>query len=354
MAGREWGERWQHEMYDAARRALPAPVMRHIEQGAHEGITAARALDSWAQIPLSPRVLRDVSEVDLSTNLLGTGFETPIGIAPTSMQHLCDPDGEVAMARAAAVTGTLLVVPTNAGSRFEDIAETGVTWWLQTYLTADRSIIEQVVRRAVAAGAQAIVLTVDTPVVSTRFGAHAPDWADVAEPAVRTNFERGRDRTEPGAAHAQDVTVADIAWLVEISGLPVVVKGVLRPDDARRAVQFGASAVWVSNHGGRQLDRSLSTAAALGSVISALGSAAEVYVDGGIRSGLDVLSALALGAKGVFLGRVPVFALAAGGSDAVRSALTLLRVELEEAMKLAGCICPADARSVVSTTPPGR
>lgn len=344
----DWGDLWQEEIWRVARERLPAPVWRHYEQGAHVGVSAAEAVPAWSDLRFAPRVLRDVSEVDTSTSLLGLDLPTPIAVAPTSMQHHANPEGEVAMARGTAAADSLLVVPTNSGSTFEDIAATGVNWWLQTYLTEDRAIIEVVIRRAVSAGASAIVLTVDTPKVSTRFGATAPEWADVSGQPARVNFdERGTRPDLPGAAHASDITPADIAWLRELTGLPVVLKGVLRADDARRGVQYGASAIWVSNHGGRQLDRAIATPWALAQVVSAVGPAAEVYVDGGIRHGLDTLAALALGARGVFLGRLPLFALAAHGDVGVEGVLDRVNFELREAMMLAGCATVADTRGIL-------
>lgn len=336
--GLDWGDLWQEEIWTVARERLPDPVWRHYEQGSHAGLSAAEAEEAWSQLRFAPRTLRDVSDVDTATSLLGLDLPSPLAVAPTSMQRHADPDGEVAMARGVAAAGSLLVVPTNAGSTFEEIAATGVTWWLQTYLTVDRSLIEAVIMRGVTAGARAIVLTVDTPRVSTRFGSTPDAWAGVPALPARSNFgPGGAQPVLPGAAHARDVTVADIGWLAELSGLPVVVKGVLRADDARRAVQAGAAAIWVSNHGGRQLDRAVATPIALRQVVSAVGPGAEIYVDGGIRNGLDTLAALAAGARGVFLGRLPLFALAAFGDVGVQTALERMNLELSEALTLSGC-----------------
>lgn len=331
-------DRWQEDILERARELLPAPVHRYFVQGADRGVSAAEATQAWSRLRLWPHVLRDVSTVDISTTVLGERLPTPLGIASTSMQGYVHPDGEVAMARAAAASDTLLVVPSNAGASFADIGATGARWWLQVYATADRSLIEPVVRRAVDAGASALALTVDTPVVSTRYGAEDPAWAEVTEPPRRTNHEPGSRRPgAPGAAHARDLTPADLEWLARVGGVPVLAKGVLRPGDARRCVDAGAQAVWVSNHGGRQLDRAVSTATALPAVAAEVTAEAEVYVDGGIRHGLDTMAALAAGADLVLLGRLPLLSLAVGGEELVVTCLERLRTELVEALMLAGC-----------------
>ena len=256
--------------------------------------------------------------------LLGRPAARAVGVAPTTLQRAVHPDGELAMARATAAAGSVMVVSSNAGTPFADIAATGVRWWLQAYLPADRTLAEPMLDRAVAAGAEAVVLTVDTPVVATqvrrrgqRLGRRRPgDGPGQLRPRVR----RAARRRE-GARPRSRTTSA--GWPSR-TGLPVVVKGVLRPDDARRCVQAGAAAVWVSNHGGRQLDRAAATAECLPDVRRRGRGRAEVYVDGGVRSGLDVLAALALGADAVFLGRLPLLALVdgrgRGGGAAPRAA----------------------------------
>jgi 4-hydroxymandelate oxidase len=308
-------------------------------------VTAREATAAWQALRFAPHVLRDVTTIDTTATVLGVPLRAPIAVAPTTLQRAVHPDGEVAMARATAAAGSLMVLSSNAGTRFADIAATGVRWWLQAYLTQDRSLMEPVLAAAVAAGAEAIVLTLDTPTVGTKYDDGPSVWEEIDSDLVRVNFPPGHDDV-PGAAKATDLGPRDIAWLREVTGLPVVVKGVLRPDDARRCVQAGAAAVWVSNHGGRQLDRSRSTASALSSVVSALDGTTEVYVDGGVRSGLDVLAAVGLGATCAFLGRLPLWALV-GGTDGVARMHESLRLELVEAMRLAGTPALSDARQVV-------
>jgi len=330
------GERFLESVEELARQALPEPVFRYLRQGARDGVSAGEAEAGWDRFRFLPRVLRDVSEVDLVTTLLGAEVRTPFAVAPTTMQRALHPEGEVATARAAAEAGALMVVSSNAGSRWSQIGATGVHWWLQLYLTASRPACLPVLESAVGAGASALVLTVDTPVVGTKYDGAARTVWDVAEEGwVRANFPRGHGST-PAEAKATDLGPHDIDWLRRATGLPVVVKGVLRPDDARRCLDAGAAAVWVSNHGGRQLDGTAATADRLAPVAAAA-AGAQVYVDGGIRTGRHALAALAGGARSVFLGRLPLYALAVGGTDGVRRMFAELGDELAESLRLAGC-----------------
>lgn len=345
--------RWQDDLELKARAALPVHVHRHFSQGAGEGVSAAEALTAWSTVRFTPRVLQGVDRPDLTTSVLGQSLPLPIGVAPTSLQRLAHPDGELAMARGVAAADGLLVVSSNAGTRFADLADTGVRWWLQCYVTEDRAVTEPVLEAAVAAGAGAVVLTVDTPVVGTKQGSDDPVWGSIddrrATGVHQANFDPGLLR-RPGAVHARSLLPADIGRLGEQTGLPVVVKGVLSAGDARRSVEAGAAAVWVSNHGGRQLDRVRSTASALPEVAASVGDAVEVYVDGGVRSGLDVLAAVALGARTAFLGRLPLWALVQGEQE-VAAMHARLGAELAEALLLSGVRAPADAPGIVAPNP---
>jgi 4-hydroxymandelate oxidase len=342
---------WLAGLEDRARLALPAPVFEYVATGARERVTAEEAAGGWADVRFLPHVLRDVTRVELSASLLGSSTAVPWGVAPTTLQRAVHPEGELAMARACTAAGTVLVISSNAGTPFAEIGATGARWWLQAYLPADRTLAEPMLERAVAAGAEAVVLTVDTPVVGTKYaGGDRVVW-DVVDPELlRVNFDPGY-KDQRGAEKATDLGPHDIDWLAERTGLPVVVKGVLRADDARRCVQAGASAVWVSNHGGRQLDRAATSASCLPQVVAAVEDAAEVYVDGGVRSGLDVLAALALGADAVFLGRLPVWALVEGEAGVARLHADL-REETIEAFRLAGCRTVADTRGIVAPVAP--
>lgn len=325
-----------------AARVLSEPVFRYFRQGARDGVAAGEAAAAWDRYRLLPHVLRDVTDVDVATTLLGSELRTPLAVAPTTLQRAAHPEGEIATARAAAAQGALMVLSSNAGSTFEEVAATGVDWWFQMYLTADRPSCLPLLERAVAAGAKAVVLTADTPVVGAKYDRGPTVW-DVADPSwLRANFD-DPGPPGPGQDKAADLGPHDVDWLARATGLPVVVKGVLRPGDARRCIDAGAGAVWVSNHGGRQLDYAAATADCLAGVVAEAGDAAEVYVDGGVRNGRHALVAHALGARAVFLGRLPLYALAVDGQAGVQSLLAGLTDELVDALRLSGCSTPQQA-----------
>ncbi len=253
-------------------------------------------------------------------------------------------EGEAATAAGSAAAGSLYCLSSRSGTPMEKVAAAGGPWWAQVYVVRDRDLTAAFVQRATEAGAGALVLTGDTPVVGRkpRADALAVD-VDVPEEYTRANLGWRGDGTDepgdslPGLWQAPDITLETIGWLRELSDLPVVVKGVLRGDDARGCVDAGAAAVVVSNHGGRQLDGAISTAAALPEVVAAVaGTGAEVYVDGGIRRGGHVLRALALGARAVFVGRPVLWGLATDGAEGVQTVLEGLTDELVHAMMLAG------------------
>lgn len=336
---------------EIATRCLPPEVSEYFGQGAFAGLTTRAAPGAWDRLRLRPHVLRDVSSVSTATKVLGHEVATPIMVAPTALQRGAHPDGEVATARAVAATRSLMCVSSNSGSTFEDIAATGAHWWLQVYIRQDRGLTAAMLERAVAAGASAMVLTADTPVVGYKRNAGQAGTDFVPAEHQRVNLDAA-GLPQSALEHAADLTPDDIGWLHEVTGLPVVVKGVLREDDARIVAAAGAVAVWVSNHGGRQLDQSITTAEALPAIVSALaGTGAEVYVDGGIRKAEHVLAALSLGAKAVFLGRPVLWALAAGGNvhqggcAGVAHLLTELTGDLAHVMALAG------ARNIGDLTP---
>jgi len=331
---------WLDGLEDRARRRLHPLAFDYIHDGAGDGITAAHAAEAWRRLRLRPQVLRDVTQVDLSTTLLGEEVSVPFGVAPTSLRSVVHPQGDLVMAQACAARGTPLVVSCNTGAPFADLGAAGAPWWLQIYLPAERTLAEPLLESAQAHGARAVVLTVDTPVVGTKHSPSGSVWENVDPGTVRVNFPPGyEERT--GSQKATDLGPRDISWLAARTGLPVVVKGVLRADDARRALDAGAAALWVSNHGGRQLDRALPTPTALADVVAELPDA-EVYVDGGINRGVDVVCALALGARAAFLGRAPLYALI-DGPDGVARWREELEEELVEALMLCGLRRAQDA-----------
>jgi 4-hydroxymandelate oxidase len=323
-----------------ARELLPPEVYDYYAGGSGSERTLRANQKAWRRVWLAPRVLRDVSAVSTATALLGTAVATPVGVAPTGFARLAHPDGELAVAAGAARAGARYVLSARSTSRIEDVGrvlgEAGGSWWFQVYVLRDRALTAGLVRRAVAAGAAALVLTADTPVV----GRKRRDAGDgvVQDADLLVNLGPLADLS--AAEQASDLTFADIGWLAEISGLPVVVKGVLRADDAAACIAHGAAAVIVSNHGGRQLDGAIPAAAALPRVVAALSAepaaVRPAYADGGIRTGDDALAALALGARAVFVGRPVLWALACGGADGVSELLTALTAGLAHSMALAG------------------
>ncbi len=335
--------RYADELEARAAEVLPEPVWRYLRQGARDSRSADEAQAAWHRFRFRPRVLHDVTDIDLGTSLLGGRAALPVGVAPSTFQRAAHRDGELGMARAAAASGAVMVLSSNASVRFEEVAGTGVAWWLQLYVTQDRSVSSPLLQRAVRAGARSIVLTADTPVVGTKYDDGPTVWEATDPSWVRANFgpvehDGDSDRPHPADAEkATDLGPADVDWLATTTGLPVVVKGVLRADDARRCVDAGAAAVWVSNHGGRQLDGVTATADCLAEVVGAVAGRADVYVDGGVRSAREVCTALALGANAVFLGRQAMYALAVDGQAGVERLLGEVGAELRETLRLLGC-----------------
>jgi 4-hydroxymandelate oxidase len=280
--------------------------------------------------------------VELSTSLLGEPVKHPILVAPTASHSFAHPEAELATARGAARADALMVISTRSNVTLEELASAApdARRWFQVYVMRDRGWTRELMSRAAAAGCTALVLTGDTPYVGRKL---RPSMATLRVPdAATANRPAAAPAHELASEQDPSISFDAIAWLREESGLPVVVKGVLRGDDARRCVEAGAAGVVVSNHGGRQLDGALATAAALPEVVDAIGDAAEVYVDGGIRSGTDVLRALALGARAVLVGRPVLWALAVGGADGVATVLEHLRQQLWEAAALAGAATIAE------------
>jgi len=333
--------RWIDTLEGAAAGKLPEAVHRYFRQGSAGGVSVSEATAAWSSYRFRPHVLNDVSTISLGTTVLGTPVDAPILVAPSTMQRMADPDGEIAMARGVSAAGSVLGVSSNAGTTFAELGATGVPWWLQIYVVRNREITLRMLDAAVAAGARAIVLTVDTPVVGRKEDEGETVW-DLAQPGqLLANLPDG-DWTDDDLAKADDLNPDVIGRLAERTGLPVVVKGVLRGDDAKRCADAGAAGIIVSNHGGRQLDGSVATAQALPEVAEAVaGSSLEVYVDGGIRRGEHILAALALGARAVFVGRPALWALTVGSSGGVTRLLSDLAEELDHTLRLVGVSSPS-------------
>jgi 4-hydroxymandelate oxidase len=294
-------------------------------------------------------MLVDVSQVTTATTVLGTESSMPLFVAPTAFQRTVHPDGEVAMARAAAAAGTVMCLSTFATSTIEEVAEAApdAPRWFQLYWSSDRGFVRDVVERAEAVGFSAVIVTVDLPRLGRReqdlrTGFVVPEELPV--PAFLALAEAARAVSPEDISWAVDDTLTwdDLAWLRSVTSLPVLVKGVLTVEDTVMALEAGVDGVVVSNHGGRQLDGVAATLDALPEVVEAAGDRLVVLMDGGIRRGADVVKALALGAQAVLAGRPPLWGLGAAGEDGARHVLELLRDELELALALCGSTSPAE------------
>jgi 4-hydroxymandelate oxidase len=326
----------------ALERADPA-AWEYLARGSGAGVTVVQNLAAWSRWTLLPHVLRDVSTVDLSTTVLGTSVATPILVAPTAMHRFFTDDGELATARAAADVGSVFVVSLAATHWVEDVAATAPDGarWAQMYMLRDRGRTRALAERAAAAGYGAIVASVDGAAVGRGIASASagrlvpPDWMRYPNLASEDDADTS-DIMQLVTDFDPSITFDDLALFGEWSGLPVVVKGLLRGDDAARAVDAGASAIAVSNHGGRVLDGIAATADVLPDVVDAVAGPAEVYVDGGIRSGVDVVKALALGARAVMVGRPVLWGLCVDGAAGAAQVLTMLGTEFEAALAFCG------------------
>jgi 4-hydroxymandelate oxidase len=325
---------------DRARAVLDPAAFAYVAGGADEELTLDDNVAAWNRYRFRPHMLRNVAEVDLRTSVLGQPIAAPFMVAPTAYHQLSHPQGEAATVRGAARAGSVMIVSTMATQSIEAIAAAAPesARWFQLYVHSDRGLTTALLQRAEAAGYRAVVLTVDVPRLGRRLR-NGPDGFSLP-PGVEAANLVGRDHSNLAAYAAESfdasLTFEAIEWLCAQTNLPVVVKGVLRGDDAAACVDAGAAAIVVSNHGGRQLDGAIATADALPDVVAGVAGRAEVYVDGGIRRGTDVLRALALGARAVLLGRSVVWGLALGGADGVHDVLAGFAAETEAAFALAG------------------
>jgi 4-hydroxymandelate oxidase len=329
------------EIAARARDRLEPAHWDYFAGGAGDERTLRGNEEAFARLRLVPRVLRATGPRDLATTLFGTELAAPILVAPTAFHRLAHAEGELATARGARDAGTVLVVSMAATTPVEDIAAVGAPLWFQVYLQPDREFTAALVRRAEAAGCRALVVTADSPVFGRRERDHRHGFHDLPPGLVCENMRDGTGAVRDIAMDA-GLGWADIDWLRGITGLPILLKGVLHPADAQLAVEHGVSGLLVSNHGGRQLDGAIAAVDALPAVAGAVRGRLPVLLDGGVRRGADVLAAIALGACAVLVGRPVVWGLAAGGADGVREVLGLLREDLDRALALAGARRPAD------------
>jgi 4-hydroxymandelate oxidase len=349
------------ELEREARHVIGEMAYAYYAGGADDERLLTGNVEAWGRWQLHPRVLAGVSEVSTATTLLGAAVASPVGIAPTAIQGLAHPEGEVATARGTAAAGALLILSSLATCPLEDVAAAApdAVRWMQIYVLRDRARTADLVARTVASGYRALVLTVDAPVSGLRLrewrtGVRLPD--DLALPNLAGDSTSSAREGGFMAVVANEfepaLTPDDVGWLRGLSELPVVVKGVQRADDAVRCVDAGAAAVVVSNHGARQLADAPATADILAEVVDAVGGRAEVYVDGGLRRAPDVVKALALGARATLVGRPSLWALATGGADGVAALLAWFESELRRAMALCGAATVDGLdRSLVRRTP---
>jgi 4-hydroxymandelate oxidase len=340
------GFRTLSDLERSAEARTPSAIWDYIQGGSGEERTLSANREAFRRRTLRPRILVDVSELDPTTTLLGHRVAAPFFVAPTAYQGQIHPDGERATAVASAEAGLLAVFSTLSTFSLEEIATAGRTgpMWFQLYLQPELSRSLELVRRAERAGYSALVLTADVPLLAVRdrqaragFALDAPvalgNGPEFMSPPRAPTREGDRFRLRPESAGGW----AMVDRIRESTRLPLVVKGVLRREDARFAVEHGARAIVVSNHGGRQLDGAPATLDVLPEIVAEVGSEAEVYVDGGVRRGSDIVTALALGARAVGIGRPVLWALAAGGTEGVRRYLGLLQAELVNVLALCGC-----------------
>lgn len=332
-----------------ARARLDPAVYDFCAGGADDEITLCANEAAFRRLGLLPRVLRGPGQPDLSVDLLGVGARFPVLIAPTAFHRLFHPDGERATARAAVSADTILIASLASTVAIEDVARTArdasggapPKLWFQLNVQPDLAFTEHLVRRAEAAGARALVVSVDAPVFGRRRRDLRHGFTDLPPGLRCENLREPGPTTEEAPVRSiafwPELSWEHIGWLRSITALPIVLKGVVRPDDARLAVNHGAAALIVSNHGGRQLDTVPPTVELLPPIVRAVGDRVPIVLDGGIRRGTDVIKAIALGARAVAIGRPVLWGLAVGGQHGVTHVLELLRAETARALTLCGC-----------------
>jgi 4-hydroxymandelate oxidase len=324
-------------LYDyeaAAKRKLSIPAWEYFNGGSADEITLRRNRTALDALQLKPRVLVDTTHIDTTRTLLGHHLEHPILLAPTSSHLLAHPDAEVATARGAAAAKTILIASTTSNCSIEEICAAATSpVWFQLYVEDDRKPVQALIERAEAAGAKALVITVDNPLAYAR-----NREARVTAEAPMLPFPNIGIQSGPGGRglSRRHFNWSDLDWIQSIAKTPIILKGILNPDDADQAARRGVAAIVVSNHGGRVLDTEPATIEVLPAVVDRIAGRIPVLFDGGIRRGTDVLKGLGHGAAAVLIGRPYIYGLAVNGVDGIRDVVQILRTELEGAMAMTG------------------
>ena len=323
----------------AAREALDPVYYDYFASGAQDELTVAANEQAFRARTLIPRILAGCSPPDLNSVLFGGTCSMPVLLAPTAFHRLAHPDGEIATARAAAEADVIMIAAMLSTVSIEEIAATGAKLWFQLYFQPDLSFTESLIRRAEEAGCGALVITVDSPALGRNERGDRNDFHDLPPGITCANMG--------GSGHVRSVVLSPeiswrhLSWLRDMTSLPLLLKGVLHPADAKLALDHGVDGIMVSNHGGRQLDTAAATLDRLPLIADAVGGRIPVLIDGGIRRGTDVIKAMALGASAVAIGRPALWGLAANGQQGVTQILELLRKELVNAVTLMGRESPA-------------
>lgn len=349
------------ELEKLACEKLHKTAFDYYSSGAHDEITLRDNREAFNRIKIHYKVLVDVSNRNSSTEVLGQKISFPLIIAPTAFHKMAHQEGECAAAKAAMNAGTIMCLSTLSNTTLEEVSEScNSNFWFQLYVFREKSVTEKLVRRVEKAGARAIVVTVDAPLLGTRERDvrnqfQLPTGLSVINLMPENKEELPSDKPDSGLSLYfnemldQSLNWKDIEWLASITKLPIILKGIVRPDDALRAIDYGAKGIVVSNHGGRQLDTSPATIEVLPSIAEAVNNRIDVLMDGGVRRGTDILKAVALGAKAVLVGRPVLWGLCYNGSNGVSDVLALLKKEFDLAMALAGCASVEDIqRDLVS------
>ncbi|KAG5892955.1 hypothetical protein JTB14_015006 [Gonioctena quinquepunctata] len=346
------------EFEEHAYKILPRNALDYYRSGAGQQRTLKQNREAFSRYKIRPRCLRNVEKRDLSTTVLGERVSMPIGISPTAMQKMAHPQGECANVQAAQALGTIFTLSTLSTSSIEEVAQAAPSAikWYQLYIYKDRDLTRQLVQRAERAGFKALVLTVDAPVFGLRL-ADIKNKFSLPSHLSLANFQ-GRESTDiikksddgsglntyVNSLFDPSIEWKDIQWLKSITSLPIVLKGILTAEDALLGVEAGVAAILVSNHGARQIDGTPASVEALPEIVKAVGAKVEVYLDGGITDGTDVMKALGLGAKMVFIGRAALWGLVHSGEEGVKKVLNILRNELDTTLGISGCTNISDIK----------